>query len=143
MALSCLCGCRSLYIIIRYGAQESARLIFRSAQEQSVPVGDLADYITSLSEKADARAREIDHVVLGFPSPFCRNGVRLVDTPGLNSMHEVHERATMEYLPRGSAGIMAIINAHLLFAYKIKSAERVQDFHRMIENLSYISYKLY
>ena len=94
--------------IIRYSAQESARLIFRSAQEQMVPVDALADYITSLSETADARAREIDHVILGFPSPFCRNGVRLVDTPGLNSMHEDHERATMEYLPRGSAGIMAI-----------------------------------
>ena len=39
--------------IIRYSAQESARLIFRSAQEQMVPVDALADYITSLSETAE------------------------------------------------------------------------------------------
>ena len=94
--------------IIQYGEKESAQVVFHDSTKQSIPVADLVNYITSLSSEADARAKTIDYVNLSYPSIFCRNGVRLVDTPGLNSMHDDHERATMQYLPRGSAGIMAI-----------------------------------
>lgn len=94
--------------IIQYGEKEEAQVVFRDAERKFVPVTELVNYITSLSSEADERAKTIDYVDLLYPSIFCRNGVQLVDTPGLNSMHDDHERATMQYLPQGSAGIMTI-----------------------------------
>lgn len=94
--------------ILEYGEQPQAEITWRSGARQMVPLTQLIDTITSLTAEADARARKIEHVRISYPSPFCQNGVRLVDTPGLNSTHEDHERATMTYLPRGSAGIMVI-----------------------------------
>lgn len=94
--------------IIQYGKMKAARVVFRDAKKKSVPITDLVNYITSLSSESDSRAKNIDYVELFYPSIFCHNGVRLVDTPGLNSMHDAHERATIQYLPQGSAGIMTI-----------------------------------
>lgn len=94
--------------ILEYGEQPQAEVAWRSGKRQLVPLTQLIDTITSLTAEADARARKIEHVRIRYPSHFCQNGVRLVDTPGLNSTHEDHERATMTYLPRGSAGIMVI-----------------------------------
>lgn len=94
--------------IIEYGQSEKVHVYFKDGKQQDIRRQELAEYITSLSQDSDRVAKSIDKVVIDYPSPFCQNDVRIVDTPGLNSSHDDHERATMEYLPRGCAGIMTL-----------------------------------
>lgn len=71
-----------------------------------IPIEELSKYSTSLNDDSNQVSKNIKLVEVLYPNKYCKNGVEILDTPGLNSVYEHHERATNEYLPNGNCGIM-------------------------------------
>jgi len=66
-----------------------------------VPVEDLEDYV-AISDPAKDHAESVaespfDHVDIFWPLDLCRNGVEIIDSPGLNE-HGTRTKITMDYL---------------------------------------------
>ena len=69
---------------ITYGDTPNAYIKTKDGEKIFVEISNLADYVTKLSEASSERAALIDEAVVEYPSFFCRNGVDLIDTPGMN-----------------------------------------------------------
>lgn len=76
---------------ITYSDKPNAYVIMKNGQKRSVRIEELAEYVTKLSAAATENASQIQEAVLEYPSLFCRNGVDLIDTPGMNDEDEMNQ----------------------------------------------------
>ena len=100
-------------ITIRYKDPEK-----RPTEHRDVPTGsDVFDVMMSLVAKVIKRkdgpqgnpnTADIDEVEIGYPNRFATEGIRLVDTPGVNDPDTWREEITYRYLGRADAAIMLL-----------------------------------
>ncbi|MCM1087146.1 MAG: dynamin family protein [Muribaculaceae bacterium] len=99
---------------ITYGDNPSAYIIMKNGQKKSVLIEELAEYITKLTTDATENASQIYEAVLEYPSLFCRNGVDLIDTPGMNDEADMN-RVTISRLESIDLAIVTV-NANIPFS---------------------------
>lgn len=92
---------------ITYSDNPSAYIIMKNGQKKSVLIEELAEYVTKLSASATENASQIQEAVLEYPSLFCRNGVDLIDTPGMNDEDDMN-RVTVSRLEGIDLAIVAV-----------------------------------
>lgn len=91
--------------IVRFGTTRCARVRLAGRWE-SIDVGMLETYV---SEEYNAEnARGVEAVEVFIPSPLLRDGLCLVDTPGLGSIHLGNSAATINFVPQIDAAIAVI-----------------------------------
>ena len=93
---------------IEYGAQPAARVEYKDGKRQDIPVEQLKDYVTKLTDTSAKKASTIKQVVVSYPIPYCENGVSIIDTPGLND-DEIMTEVTLSVLPEVDAAIMVVM----------------------------------
>lgn len=96
-----------------YGLPARARVLFKgengaSGRSEEVAIEELADYVTKLTPEAAERAANIQEATVYYPIAYCRDGVEIIDTPGLND-DEAMTNVTLAVLPEVSAAIMVIM----------------------------------
>lgn len=69
---------------VTYGAVPRAYLCYKDGSRKDVELGELAGYVTKLTEESVGYAASIREAVVEYPSMFCQNYVDLLDTPGMN-----------------------------------------------------------
>ncbi|UYZ21766.1 dynamin family protein [Mesobacillus jeotgali] len=100
------------------GVKEVSEEFFKKLVAPKEPIpGDL------LSEQEYERQVElfqtIEFAELGHPLTFCKDGVRIIDTPGTNDLDPAREQLTNSIIPRSDAAIL------LLSAIKILSESEI------------------
>lgn len=76
---------------ITYSDSPNAYVVMKDGQRRPVRIEDLAEYVTKLSASSMENASQIQEAVLEYPSLFCRNGVDLIDTPGMNDEDDMNQ----------------------------------------------------
>lgn len=71
-------------------------------------VSQLVDFTTALTEDSHNNAKQVKIAEILYPTQFCKNSVEILDTPGLASVNENHDKVTLDYLPNGNACIMIL-----------------------------------
>lgn len=99
---------------ITYGDVPSSYVLLKNGRRQDVNIEELADYITKLTASAQANASQIEEAVVQYPSLFCRNGVDLLDTPGMNDEYSMNQ-LTVSRLEDVDLAIVAV-NASMPFS---------------------------
>jgi predicted GTPase len=90
-----------------YGLEKSVDIHYKDGSEERIPLEQLSAYVTKLNDESTARAQSIREAVVHFPCQYCRNGVELVDTPGLQDEAAMTE-VTMQVLPQVDAAVLVI-----------------------------------
>lgn len=97
---------------VRWGPEPAAYLYYlkqpheETQRIEQIPVDDLERYV--MADDADGQeGKPYEKVVLQWPLDLCREGVELVDAPGLNA-NMTHQRITTEYLAVADAVIFVI-----------------------------------
>ena len=93
---------------VTYDMQPHVELHMRNGTTKHIQVEELSDYVTKLNRENESRAAEVDEAVVYYPCRFCKNGVDIVDTPGLNDDERMN-RITEETIPKLDAVIMVIV----------------------------------
>lgn len=75
---------------------------------KDVPVEQLSDYVTKLSSESEKMAEEVEDAVVYYPCNFCKNGVEIVDTPGLNDDERMNH-VSESVIPTLDAIIMVLV----------------------------------
>ncbi|MGH9533330.1 MAG: dynamin family protein [Terriglobales bacterium] len=90
--------------IIRHGPR-GAR-IQRQGAWTTIPVESIADYVSE--DRNPSNAKRVTGAEIFLPSPILANGLCLVDTPGLGSVHAANTAATHELVPHIDAALVVL-----------------------------------
>lgn len=85
--------------------REVAMVHFQDGQTVEVTFDELDEYVTEMSKKIEVSS-QVKFVDLFINSPYLKDGVVLVDTPGLQALHPEHERITKEQIKKSNASIL-------------------------------------
>ena len=92
---------------IVYGATQEMTICYKDGTQQQRDLSELQHYGTKLDEDAEGRLQKIREILVQYPSVFCRDGIELIDTPGLNDDEHMTE-TTLGVLKDIDAAIVVI-----------------------------------
>ena len=76
---------------VEYGKEEIAKLFFDDGSVQQIPIDHIKDITVDVQEKV-ANYQNLEHVEICLNNPLLAKGLVLLDTPGINTIIEKHER---------------------------------------------------
>lgn len=106
---------------VKWGESPRALLHFNSTENGSanapkeIPVEQIEEYVTindGISEHEAIQENPYEKVELFWPLALCRNGVEIIDSPGLNE-HEIRQKVTIDYLSTVDA-ILFVLSCEVL-----------------------------
>lgn len=95
----------SAVTIIRYG-EKSVTVHFLNGVNKLVQFEELPDYISE--EKNPNNCFGVSHVTIKTPSPFLKEGLSFVDTPGVGSVHKHNSTAAYSFVKESDAVIFML-----------------------------------
>ncbi|MCL4442091.1 MAG: dynamin family protein, partial [Firmicutes bacterium] len=96
----------SIVTLIEYGRETSAEVIFLNGDIREIILKELPAYITE--EGNPGNGKKVKLVRLTHPSPYLKDGVILIDTPGVGSIYQNNTDETYNYLPKVDAAIFLL-----------------------------------
>jgi len=96
----------SIVTIMTYGEALRAMVHFNDDRTAEISPESIHEYVT---EKGNPKnAKDVREVVITYPSPYLRDGVRLIDTPGVGSIYEHNTDVAYKYLPKSDAALFLL-----------------------------------
>jgi ribosome biogenesis GTPase A len=119
----------SIVTMLKYGQQEEIEVIFEGGNRRVISQGKLPDYVTERGNPKNVK--EVKQVEIAFPSAFLKDGLFIIDTPGVGSTFQNNTEMTHNYLPFTSAK-----PALLILALDVGLSSWV--FHRESRRVNYL-----
>ncbi len=91
---------------IQCGPQEGAEILFRDGRTESVPVARIGEFIAEAENPGNVK--QVRRVRVALPSMDRYQGLRFVDTPGLESVFAHNTDAALEWLPNVGLAVVAV-----------------------------------
>lgn len=96
----------SVVTVLSYGEDPVIKVCFQDGRCVETTPDRLVEYVT---EKGNPRnAKGVQEVDVAYPSPWLRDGVRLVDTPGIGSVYQHNTDVAYRFLPKADAVIFLL-----------------------------------
>lgn len=96
----------SVVTILGYGEKLDIEVLFQNGQRRRITQPELAEYIT---EKGNPRnQKHVREVEISYPSEYLRDGVRIIDTPGVGSVYSHNTEVAYNYLPQVDAAVFVV-----------------------------------
>lgn len=93
----------SIATILKYGETFNIKVYFNDGRVIETEPASLTQYVT---EKGNPRnEKDVQEVVITYPSSYLKDGVRLIDTPGVGSVYEHNSDVAYQYLPKSDAAL--------------------------------------
>ena len=96
----------SVITILRYGDRPTAMVSFGDGQTEPIALDKIAMFIDERLNPGNRRHATVVDVAL--PNPILRDGLCLVDTPGLGSVHPANTEATRAFVPRTDVALIVV-----------------------------------
>ena len=96
----------SIVTIMTWGEALRIKVYFNDGKIAEIKPENLVEYVT---EKGNPRnVKDVREVVLTYPSPYLKDGVRLIDTPGVGSIYLHNTDVAYQYLPKSDAALFLL-----------------------------------
>jgi small GTP-binding protein len=96
----------SVVTILGYGDRLSIQVHFQNGETREIGKEELVNYIT---EKGNPQNRKgVREVEIAYPSHYLKDGVRIIDTPGVDSVYTHNTDVAYNYLPQVDAAIFVV-----------------------------------
>jgi hypothetical protein len=96
----------SVVTILSYGQAPSATVRLASGETRAIPLDEIGDFVDERRNPHNTREALI--VEVSLPSDILRDGLCLVDTPGLGSVHATNTEATRAFVPRIDVALIVV-----------------------------------
>jgi signal recognition particle receptor subunit beta len=96
----------SIVTAVTWGEEVRARISYEGGREEEVPPRELGRYVTERDNPGNHLG--VRRAILSYPSDDLRDGVFLVDTPGVGSVYRHNTEAAREFLPQADAAIFLV-----------------------------------
>src|SRR4030066_1033879 len=96
----------SIATILKYGETLNIKVYFNDGRVTEIEPATLTQYVT---EKGNPRnEKDVQEVVITYPSSYLKDGVRLIDTPGVGSVYAHNTDVAYQYLPKSDAALFLL-----------------------------------
>lgn len=96
----------SIVTVLTYGDTVSMQVHYEDGRVEDIKSEALAEYVTETGNPRNER--RVKEVLIHYPSPYLRDGVRLIDTPGVGSVYRHNTDVAYEYLPKCDAALFLL-----------------------------------
>jgi small GTP-binding protein len=129
----------SVVTILTYGEQLTIEVLFHQGDRRQISPPELVDYIT---EKGNPRNQKgVREVAITYPSDYLRDGVRVIDTPGVGSVYSHNTEVAYNYLPQVDAAIFVVTVDPPLSAAEQEFLKDIREYvHKLFFVLNKIDY---
>jgi GTPase SAR1 family protein len=91
----------SIATVMTYGEALRIRVYFNDGNIAEIRPESITEYVT---EKGNPKnVKDVNEVVVTYPSHYLKGGVRLIDTPGVGSIYQHNTDVAYRYLPKSDA----------------------------------------
>jgi GTP-binding protein EngB required for normal cell division len=108
-----------------FGASPRILVTVAGQSPQAFEVGRISEFVTE--QQNPANKKRVERLVVEYPSDKLRDGVVLVDTPGLGSLASAGAAETLAYLPRCDLGVVLIDAGSTLTAEDLSSLQALNQ----------------
>jgi GTPase SAR1 family protein len=91
----------SIVTVLTYGETLQIQVAFQNGKVITIDPERLVEYVTEPGNPKNIK--EVEKVFVSYPSPYLKDGVRLVDTPGVGSVYIHNTDVAYQYLPNSDA----------------------------------------
>ena len=91
----------AIVTILEYGKESAVQVMFQDGAERQVPLEALWNFATEKGNPGNEKG--VGEVRIAWPSSWLKNGVRLIDTPGIGSIYRHNTDNTYRFLPKADA----------------------------------------
>jgi GTPase SAR1 family protein len=96
----------SIPTIIQYGKAFRTKVLFEDGRVKEIRHENLHLYVT---EKGNPKnEKQVSEVIITYPSEYLKDGVRLIDTPGVGSVYQHNTDVAYMYLPKSDAAVFML-----------------------------------
>jgi GTPase Era involved in 16S rRNA processing len=96
----------SIVTILRYGQESRAVVRYLDEKEEEIHLTDIPKFVT---EKQNPKNKlHVKEVEIFYPSDYLKDGVRIIDTPGVGSVFKHNTDVAYAYLPYVDAGVFIV-----------------------------------
>ncbi len=96
----------SIATILKYGEVLRIKVFLTSGAVKEIKPGNLARYVT---ERGNPRnEKDVREVVITYPSPYLKDGVQIIDTPGVGSVYQHNTDIAYQYIPKSDAALFIL-----------------------------------
>jgi len=129
----------SVVTILGYGEKLHIEVHFQNGQRRRITQPELVEYIT---EKGNPRNRKgVREVEIAYPSEYLRDGVRIIDTPGVGSVYSHNTEVAYNYLPQVDAAVFVVTVDPPLSAAEQEFLKDIREYvHKLFFVLNKIDY---
>jgi len=126
----------SVVTILEYAPDESITIHFLDGSAQEIRADELAEYVTERGNPENRRGVAV--ATVGLPAPLLREGLRLIDTPGVGSVH-LHNTEVAYSFIRHVDGAVFLVTADP----PVSEAELqfLQDLHQEVQQIFFVQNK--
>ena len=96
----------SIVTIISYGDKECIEVHFENGEKRCVPREELVNYVTEKGNPGNEK--RVMQVQITYPSPYLKDGVHIIDTPGVGSIFSDNTQVTYNFLPKVDAALFLL-----------------------------------
>lgn len=96
----------SIVTILSYGEQECIEVHFENGEKRCVPREELVNYVTEKGNPGNEK--KVMQVQITYPSPYLKDGVHIIDTPGVGSIFSDNTQVTYNFLPKVDAALFLL-----------------------------------
>lgn len=120
----------SIATILTYGETLNIKVYFNDGRVTEIDSTSLLQYVT---EKGNPRnEKNVREVIITYPSPYLKDGVRLIDTPGVGSVYEHNTDVAYQYLPKSDAALFLLSVDQPLSKAELDFLKDVREYSNMI-----------
>jgi GTPase Era involved in 16S rRNA processing len=96
----------SIVTIMTYGEALRVTVFFNDGRITEIKSESLSEHVT---EKGNPKnIKDVSEVVITYPSQYLKDGVRLIDTPGVGSIYQHNTDVAYRYLPKCDAALFLL-----------------------------------
>ena len=96
----------SIATILKYGEALRIKVYYNAGRVAEIKPESLSQYVT---EKGNPKnEKNVREVVITYPSPYLKDGVQLIDTPGVGSIYQHNTEVAYQYLPKSDAALFLL-----------------------------------
>ncbi|NOZ69447.1 MAG: dynamin [Deferribacteres bacterium] len=96
----------SIATILKYGEVLRIKVFLTNGAVKEIKPENLAQYVT---ERGNPRnEKDVREVVITYPSPYLKDGVQIIDTPGVGSVYQHNTDIAYQYIPKSDAALFIL-----------------------------------
>jgi GTPase SAR1 family protein len=96
----------SIVTVLTYGDSLDITVLFNNGETAAIGREDLTTYVTEMGNPHNIKG--VREVVVHYPSAYLKEGVRLIDTPGVGSVYRHNTDVAYQYLPKCDAALFLL-----------------------------------